>query len=74
MIVVHLITRLLTLVLDNKTPYEALFKHKPSYEHLRVFGCLAFASNPQLTYDKFQARGIPCVSLDTHHLKKATNF
>jgi len=25
-------------ILNGKTPYEALYGHSPSYEHLRVFG------------------------------------
>jgi len=30
---------------------------------MKVFGCLAFASNPSKTGDKFQPKGIPCVFL-----------
>lgn len=30
---------------------------------MKVFGCLAFASNPKMDTDKFKARGIPCVFL-----------
>ena len=31
-----------SIVLNNKTPYEALFKHAPSVMHLKVFGCEAY--------------------------------
>lgn len=50
---VHLINRLPTPVLNNITPYEALFGTKPSYDHLKFFGCLAFATNPAFSTDKF---------------------
>lgn len=60
---VHLINRLPTPVLNNITPYEALFGTKPSYDHLKFFGCLAFATNPAFSTDKFSPRGVPCVFL-----------
>lgn len=57
----HIINRLPVQVLQNKTPYEALHKKEPDYSHLRVMGCLAFASNPEQSTDKFSPRGVPCV-------------
>ena len=36
---------------------------KPEYRHLKVFGCLAVASNPSRVADKFDSRGVPCVFL-----------
>ncbi|GKD78191.1 cysteine-rich receptor-like protein kinase 8 [Tanacetum coccineum] len=55
----YLINRFPTSVLKFKTPYEVLLKSKPMYDHLRVFGCLAVASNPSRVTDKFEARGVP---------------
>lgn len=59
----YLTNRLPTHLLGYKTPYEVLFKTKPDYNNLRVFGCLAMASNPSRTADKFSARSIPCLML-----------
>ena len=57
----YLINRTPTPTLDDKTPFETLLLSPPSYDHLRVFGCLAFAVNPNLDTDKFKYRGVPCV-------------
>jgi len=48
------INRLLSSVLKNKTPYEVLFHNLHAYNHLKAFGCLAFASNLSNDGDKFQ--------------------
>lgn len=60
---VHLINKSPTLILGNKTPYEILHTEEVSYDHLRAFGCLAFASNPATSTDKFISRRLPCVTL-----------
>ncbi|GKB75452.1 retrovirus-related pol polyprotein from transposon TNT 1-94 [Tanacetum coccineum] len=59
----YLINRFPTAVLKFKTPYEVLLHSEPTYEHLRVFGCLAVASNPSRITDKFDSRGVPCLFL-----------
>ena len=58
---VHIINRLPSSVLANKTPYEVLMRKTPAYSHLKVFGCLAMASNPSRSHDKLDPRGIPCL-------------
>lgn len=40
-----------------------LFGHKPSYNHLKVFGCLCFVSKMPRSKDKFVARGQKCIFL-----------
>lgn len=60
---VHLINRIPTPIIDYKTPYEMLFKLKPSYKYLRVFGCLVFSSTLANGRHKFDLRGRTCVLL-----------
>jgi len=52
---VYLLNRLPTGVLDGQSPYEVLFGKPPSIEHIKVFGCLCFASTLPRG-DKFEAR------------------
>lgn len=67
---VYIINRLPTSLLDNKTPYEVFYKELPDYESMRVFGCLAVATNPVVTHDKFAARGVTCVFVGYPPMKK----
>ncbi|KAH9750713.1 retrovirus-related pol polyprotein from transposon RE2 [Citrus sinensis] len=54
----YLINRLPTPLLFGKTPHEVLLKSKPSYDHLRVFGCLCYAQNLSPKKHKFAPRAI----------------
>ena len=51
----HIINRLPSKVLGGKSPLEVLFGKTPTYNHLRVFGCLCFAKNP-IPKHKFDTR------------------
>jgi len=67
----HIINRLPTLLLQNKSPFEVLYKKVPSYDHLRVFGCLCYMSTTKQGRDKLQPRALPCVFLGYPFGKKA---
>jgi len=59
---VHIINRLPTPLLSHKTPFERLYGKLPSYSHLRVFGCLAYATNVHVPH-KFAPRAKRCIFL-----------
>ena len=60
----HIINRLPTVLLQNKSPFEVLYGKMPSFDHLRVFGCLCYMSTTKQGRDKFQPTALPCVFLD----------
>ncbi|XP_070005233.1 uncharacterized protein [Nicotiana sylvestris] len=60
--VIYFINRLPTDVLQGKSPYELLHGRPPSLDHLRVFGCLCYATT-SVRNDKFDARARATVFL-----------
>ncbi|WVZ19084.1 hypothetical protein V8G54_006406 [Vigna mungo] len=52
----YLINRTPSQILQGKTPYEIVNGNPPTYEHLRVFGCLCYAHNQDRQGDKFASR------------------
>ncbi|XP_056697354.1 uncharacterized protein [Spinacia oleracea] len=59
----YLINRTPTPILQNKTPNEMLFGELPSYESIRLIGCLCYAYNLRSKGDKFESRSRKCVFL-----------
>ena len=47
----------------KKTPFEAWYGKKPNVEHLKVFGCMAYAHIPKDECGKFDSKACKCVLL-----------
>ncbi|GJW64924.1 putative RNA-directed DNA polymerase [Tanacetum coccineum] len=65
----YLINRLPSSVLNEKSPFELIYKRIPSLKHLRSFGCLAYATILNNS-DKFGSRSEKCVLIGYSNYKK----
>jgi len=52
-----------TAPLTGMTPYEAMFKKKPSVQHVSVFGCDAYYHVPKSQRGTFEAKMVPGIYL-----------
>lgn len=62
-VAVYILNRSPTKSLNQKTPYEAWFSKKPGVQHLRTFGCRAYAKRVRPGVTKLSDRSIPGVFL-----------
>lgn len=63
----YLINRLPSPVLKGQTPFAVLHNKSAKYNHIKVFCCLAYASNSSTQKHKFSNRGIASVFLGYPH-------
>jgi len=70
-IVVFLLNRLPTKVVDGNTPFEAWYDFKPQLKNLKVFGCLCFTNVPQVKRDKLDKRVKPNIFIKYSLTSKA---
>ena len=70
---VYVRNRCPTRAVKDRTPYEVWTGHKPSIDHLRVFGCLAYVhvDDAARRTGKLDGRGFPCVFLGYSSESKA---
>lgn len=68
---VHILNRSPTAVLGDVTPIEKWSSHKPSVNHLRVFGCVAFAMIPYEKRTKLDEKSVTCVMFGVSKESKA---
>ncbi|XP_074306218.1 uncharacterized protein LOC141641459 [Silene latifolia] len=66
----YLINRTPSQLLNNLTPYKCLYGIAPSYDNLRVFGCLAYAHNQNTHGDKFEKRSRKSIFVGYPNSKK----
>ena len=59
--VVYLINRSPTKVVYDKIPMEAWSQGRWTVEHLRVFGCVAYAHVPKEQRQKLDDKGVKCI-------------
>lgn len=59
----YIINRLPMLRLNNKTPYEMVYKKPATYNNIRVFGCLTHVYVNKHDRNKFAPRSRECIFL-----------
>jgi hypothetical protein len=70
----HLINIIPTPLLSKKSPYELLYSAIPFYNHLKVFGCLAYVSTLSRNKVKFDHRATPSIFIGYPYGMKGYKF
>ena len=60
-----------TLTVQNMTPEEAWSGRKPTVDHFRIFGCIAYAHIPNEKMRKLENKGEKCIFLGVSEKSKA---
>ena len=68
-----LINGLPSYILGHRTCYEFLLRY-PTYQHMKAFGCLAFAAHPSRKIDKVQQKGVLYLFLGYSPTQKGHKF
>jgi transposase InsO family protein len=68
---VHVLNRSPTLAVKNITPQEAWSKVRPSVNHFRIFGCIAYAHVPDKRRTKLDDKSVKCVFIGVSEESKA---
>ena len=67
---IHILNRSPTFVVQNMTPKEAWNGRKPSVEHFRIFGCIAYAHVPDEKRKKLDDKKEKCLFLGVSKTSK----
>ncbi|KAL0287793.1 UNVERIFIED_CONTAM: Retrovirus-related Pol polyprotein from transposon TNT 1-94 [Sesamum angustifolium] len=68
---IHVLNRSPTFSVQDQTPEEAWSGRKPSVEHFRIFGCIAYAHVPDPKRSKLDDKGEKCIFLGVCEKSKA---
>ena len=68
---VHILNRSPTLAVKNMTPEEAWSGRKPTVDHFKIFGCIAYAHVPEQKRTKLDNKGEKCIFLGVSDQSKA---
>lgn len=69
----YIINILPTQILEWNYPYHNLYDKTPSYENLKVFGCLCFVTNIMPHKTEFESKATMCCFLGYSIGKNHTN-
>lgn len=67
----YLLNRIITRSLKDKTPYECFRDRRPTVEHIRIFGCIAYAKIDKQQLRKLDDRSRILIHLGTEPGSKA---